>query len=139
MGDFAIYISGKLASPPELITIHFASPSQKSSNDIAILLQKKTAAFSYGSVDLLFMEKYSIPVSNIFYTVRYGDITAPVRFFCVDSLQPCGPCSNLDFVHFVWSTFAYYCTSYAMVVLPSQTSGDKLVYIRPYKAESSGR
>ena len=139
VGDYAMYIAGKLASPPDFLTIYVASSAQKSSNEISILLQKqRTAAFSYGSVDLLFMEKYSIPGSNIFYTARYGGIALPVRFFCVESVEPCGPRSSLDFVHFVWSTFAYYCTNYAMVVLPSQTFGNKLIYIRHYKAEVQG-
>ena len=130
-----MYIAGKLASPPELVTIYVASPPQKSSNEIAILLQKqRTSAFSYGTVDLLSMEKYSIPGSNIFHTARCGDITVPLRFCCVDSVEACGLRSSLDFFHFVWSTFAYYCTNYAMVVPPSQTLGNKLIYIRHYKA-----
>ena len=139
VGDYAMYIAGKLASPSNFLTIYVAPPPQKSSNEIAILLQKqRTSAFSYGTVDLLFMDKYSIPGSNIFHTARYGDLTVPVRFFCVDSVEPCGLRSSLDFVHFVWSTFSYYCTNYAMVVLPSQTLGNKLIYIRHYKAQIQG-
>ena len=139
VGDFAVYIVGKLASPPNLLSIYVAYPPQKLSTETAILVQKqRTSAFSYGSVDLLFMEKYSIPGSNIFYTARYGGKTAPVRFFCVDCLETCGPRSSLDFVNCLWTTFAYYCTNFAMVVLPSQTSGNKLIYMRHYKAEIEG-
>ena len=81
--DYAMYIAGKLALPPNFLTIYVASLPQTSSNEIAIQLQKqRTAAFSYGSVDLRFMKKYSIPGNNIF-ILRYGGIALPVKFFCV--------------------------------------------------------
>jgi hypothetical protein len=92
VGDYAMYIAGRLASPPNFLTIYIASTPQKLSDEIAILLQKqRNSAFSYSSLDLIFMEKYTIPGSNIFYTARYGDITMPVLFFCVESVEPCGP------------------------------------------------
>jgi hypothetical protein len=81
------------------------------------------------------MHAYSQPGNNVYYTIKCGVETAALRIVSVDSAVPCGPRSNLDFTHFVWSTFAYYCTNCAMVVLPSQTSGDKIIYTRHYKAE----
>ena len=38
-------------------------------------------------------------------------------------------------MHFIWKTFAYYFTNYAIAVLPSQNFDDKIVYVRNYKAE----
>ena len=49
-----------------------------------------------------------------------------------------GPRSNLNLVHFKWSTFAYYCSNYAIAVVPSRTSGNKILYVRHYKAEIGG-
>jgi len=139
VGDFAMYLGGKLASPPDFLTIYVTCPKQKLSHEISILLQKQnTPAFSFGNVDFLFMEKFSRPGSNIFYIARCGDITRAIRFFYVESLEPCGPRSNIDFVHFLWTTMAYYCTNYALVVLPSMTAGNKLIYMRHYKAEIQG-
>ena len=35
----------------------------------------------------------------------------------------------------MWKTFAYHVANYAMVMLPSHTSGDKILYTLSYKAE----
>jgi hypothetical protein len=84
VGDFAMYLGGKLASPPHFLTIYVACSKQKLSHEISILFQKQqTSAFSFGNVDFLFMEKFSRPGSNIFYTARCGDIIRPVRFFAL--------------------------------------------------------
>ena len=92
-----------------------------------------TPAFSLESLDFVFDPYYSRPGENIYYTVRHGDLTIAVRIVCVDCVLPCGPRSNLNLVHFMWSTFAY-CSNYAIVVVPSRTSGDKILYVR-HKAE----
>ena len=34
--------------------------------------------------------------------------------------------------------FMFYATNYAMVIIPSQAAGDKLLYIRHYRAETEG-
>jgi hypothetical protein len=91
--------------------------------------------FSIESLDFLFMPAYSSPGNNVHYTVRCGVETTAVRITCVDSLELCGPESNLDLTHFIWKTFAYYCTNYAIAVLPSQNFNNKIVYVRHYKAE----
>ena len=38
----------------------------------------------------------------------------------------------------MWKTFAYHITNYAMLVLPSRTSGDKILYTRSYKDQIGG-
>jgi hypothetical protein len=61
-----------------------------------------------------------------------------VEFDCVDCLEPSGPRSNLDFVHFMWITFVYYSTNYAMLILPTRATGSRVLYTCHYKAEIGG-
>ena len=44
----------------------------------------------------------------------------------------------MDLTYHIWTTFEYYCDNYAIIVLPSQTLGDKIVYVRHYLAEIGG-
>jgi len=134
-----MYIGCKVTSHPNLITIYTAYHPQKLSSEIAVLLQiTHTPAFSLESLDFVFVPYYYRPGKNIYYTVRHGDITIAVRIVCVDCVLPCAPRSNLNLVHFMWSTFAYYCSNYAIVVVPSRTPGNKILYVRHYKAEIGG-
>jgi len=50
----------------------------------------------------------------------------------------CGLRSNMDFTCYIRSTIDYYCANYAVIVLPSQTSGDKIVYVHSYQADIGG-
>ena len=65
------------------------------------------------------------------------EITA-LRLVSLESVKPCSPRSNIDLIHCVCSTFDYYCKNYAISVLLSHTSGNKIVYARHYKAEIGG-
>jgi len=110
VGQFAMYIGGKVTSHPNLITIYTAYHPQKLYSEIAVLLQiTHTSAFSFESLDFVFVPYYYRHGENIYYTVRHGDISIAVRIVCVDCVLPCDPRSNLNLVHFMWSTFAYYC------------------------------
>jgi len=116
VGQFAMYIGGKDTSHPNLITIYRAYHRQ-TLPEIAVLLQiTHTPAFSIESLDFVFVPYYYRHGENIYYTVRHGDISIAVRMVCVDCVLPCGPRSILNLVHFMWSTFAYYCGNYAIVV-----------------------
>jgi len=84
------------------------------------------------------MSDFSAPGRLIFYVVRYGQETGNPRIICVESTKPCNLRSNIDLIYYVWSTFDYYCANYAMCVLPSHTSGNKIVYVRHYIAEIGG-
>lgn len=138
-GEYAMYLAGKLEAHPNLITIYIAHCPQKLSSDISVLLQlKHTTAFSFGTLDFIYNQEFSAPGKNIYYTVRCGLETSALRIVCVESAKVCGPRSNIDLTEFVWSTFDYYCTNYAMTVLPSHTSGSKIVYTRHIKAEKGG-
>jgi hypothetical protein len=118
VGESAMYIGGKLRSHPNFLPIYIAHHPQNLSTDIRILLQiGHTPAFSLDCLDFLFQHLYSTP-GDIFYIVRYGEETIAIRIDCVDSLETYGPRSNHDFVQFMWTTFAFYSTNYAMLVLP---------------------
>jgi len=137
VGDSAMYIAGKSSSQPEFLSIYIAYCAQNLSSDISVLLQiQYTEAFSLGSLVFFLEPLFFKPGEKIVYIVRYGEQTLPVRLMGINSLEPCGPRSNLDFVHFMWTTFAHYCTNYAILVLPSRTSCDKILYTRHYMAEN---
>ena len=71
----------------------------------------------------------------IFYTVRFRDVALAVSIKCVDYVNRCGPRSNLNFVHFLWTIFAFYVTNYGMIIVTSHAVGDRLIYVRHYRAE----
>jgi len=72
------------------------------------------------------------------YFIRHGGDDIILKLVFVNSVKPCGPRSNIDLTYNVWTTLYFYCTNYAIVVLPSQTSGDKIVYVRHFLAEIGG-
>jgi hypothetical protein len=138
-GEFAMYIDGKLVSRPDSITIYVAYHRQNFSSDISALLQlKRTLAFSFGCLDFSLVPECSMPGKIIQYVIRYGVEVRALKIVCIQCTQPCGRRCNMDFTCYIWSTFDYYCADYAVIVLPSQTSGDKIVYVRIYQAEIGG-
>jgi hypothetical protein len=137
--EFAMYVGGLLESDPDLITIYMAYHPEMLSPEIPILLQiQPTSVFTLDNFDFWFMPSYSRPGDNVFYTVRYGVELVAFRIACINSLQPYGPRSNLDLTHFLWANFSYYCTNYAVVMLPSQTLGSRILYTLHFKAEIGG-
>jgi len=74
----------------------------------------------------------------IYYAIRYGVEVTALRIIYIESVKPCGPLPIVDLTHYIWSTFEYYCANYAMIVLPSHTSDNKIVYAHHYRAEIGG-
>ena len=103
-----------------------------------MLQRQPTPAFSLNSLDFLFVPECSLPGKMLHYYIRYGVEVRCLKLVCVDSVGPCGPRSNIDLKHYVWATFEYYFANYAIVLLPSHTPGDKIVYVRRYQAEIFG-
>lgn len=135
-GDYAMYLAGKLASQPDLITMYISYYPQEWTSDTSVLLQfRHTSAFCFGNLEFLYMQEYSAPGKNIYYTIKCGDVITAFRIVCVQSAKLCSPRSNIDFTQYVWSTFDYYCANYAMFVLPSHTSDSKIVYVSHVKAQ----
>ena len=138
-GNYAMYIGGKLACHPDVITIYMAYDRDTCFPDVLALLQfLKTPAFSLGCLEFENWSSLTLPGRIICYVIRCGQEVANLQIFGVNSIIPCGPRSNIDFTQYVWSHFYYYCSNYAVCILPSQTSRHKLVYIRHYKAEIGG-
>jgi hypothetical protein len=132
-------LNGVLGSPPDCVTIYMAYNPQNLFHQTNVLLQiDSTAAFSLDYFDFLFLPTYSTPGYSCYYVVKYGVESAVFRFVRVNSLEICGPRSNVDFVHFIWDNFAYYCANYAITVLQMQTCADKILCARFYKAEIGG-
>jgi len=62
-----MYIGGKLACHPDLITIYITYHPQKLCPEISALLQiSPIPAFSFDKLDFLFMPTYTRPCSNVF-------------------------------------------------------------------------
>ena len=103
-----------------------------------LLQEQPTPKFSLGSVEFVFVPEWSIPGNVLHYVVKYGGDEIVLRNQCIDSVAPCDPRSNMDLTYHIWSTFEYYCSNYAILVLPTQTSGDKFVFVRQYQTEIGG-
>ena len=85
-----MYLGGKLASHPDLVTVYIAFHRQMCSSDISILLQlQRTLSFSLNSLDFWNVSDFSVPGKLIFYVMRYGQETANLRIICVESTKPC--------------------------------------------------
>jgi len=47
------------------------------------------------------------------YVIRYELDDIALRIVCVDSVNLCGPRSNINLTHYLRSTFEYYCANHA--------------------------
>jgi hypothetical protein len=72
------------------------------------------------------------------YRVCRGDMEKVIKIWCVESLKPCGPRSNIDLVHFVWDCLVYSFLNNAITVEPGSPS-EKVMYLCHYRAASNGR
>lgn len=109
------------------------------SPDIDIFLQRsRTNYFTFGRLNFEYEHRFSVPCDITYYNARLGDVSLSVKMKCVDCVNQCGTRSNLNFVHFLWTIFAFYATNYAMVLLRSRAADDKLFYVRHCRAEIEG-
>jgi len=79
-----------------------------------------------------------VPGRAVRYTIRHGGEEIILSISIIISDSPCGSRSNIDLTNHVWTLLDFFCTNYAIVVLPSQTSCDKIVYVRHYLAAIGG-
>jgi hypothetical protein len=129
---------GGLPFHPAVITAYIPRHQRNSSMDISIVLQfRRTLAFSFGSSDFLLLSDHTTP-DAIFYAVKFGVEVATVRFILIDSRKACGPRSNMDLVHFIWDTYTYFCSNYAVVMLQLSQETSRVVYTRHHMAEIGG-
>jgi len=95
-----------------------------------LLQLQRTISFSLDCLDFLLVPECSIPCKIIHCVIRYGVEVRTLKIVCIQSTQPYGPRSNMDLTCYICYTFDYYCANYAVIVLPSHTSGDNNVYVR---------
>ena len=134
VGEYAMYRAGKLASRPDSLTLYIASP-QTWSSEIAVLLQDQPSpTYALGGVGFELYPLWTVPGRAVRYIIRHGGEEIILFISIISSESACGPRSNIDLTYHVWTLFDFYCTNYAIVVLPSQTSGDKIVYVRHFLA-----
>ena len=126
VGEYAMYRAGKLASRPDTLSLYTASPQTRSS-EIAVLLQDQPSPnFALGGVGFELDPLRTVSGRAVRYTIRYGGEEIILSISIISSDSPCGPRSNIDLTYHVWTLFEFYCTNYAIVVLPSKTSGDSI-------------
>jgi hypothetical protein len=79
----------------------------------------------------------------LIYDLTYGEFRTRLHVLEIDSVKPCGPESNVDFVRFVWDNredFSF--LNYVITVLPITNTGcsrlPQTIYICHHRAESDG-
>jgi len=60
-----------------------------------------------------------MPGKLVLYVIRHGGDEIILRIARIDSVNSCGPHSNMDLTYYVWTNFEYYYANYGIVVLPS--------------------
>ena len=88
-----------------------------------------------GGVEFELAPQWTVPGTVVHNYIRHGGDEIIVAIVFIGSVLSCGPRSNIDLTYYVWTTFEFYCTNYAIVVLPSQNLGNKIVYVRHFLAE----
>ena len=138
VGEYAMYRAGKLASRPDSFALYIASP-QTWSPEIAMLLQEQPSpTVALGGAEIKHILEMSLRGRLMLYIIRCGGEEIVLRLEFATSVPRCGLRSNIDLTCNVLTTFDFYCTYYAIVVLPSQTLDDKIVYVRHFMAEIGG-
>jgi hypothetical protein len=62
-----------------------------------------------------------------------------ISFFAVDSSTPCGPPSNLNFMHFIWEfSERLWFPKYAILHFPSNCRHPRLMFFKYYRTNSDG-
>jgi len=133
-----MYRAGKLASRPKSLTLYIASPQTRSHKIDMLLQEQPTANFACRGVRFELDPRRTVPGRSVRSTIRHGGEEIILAIWINSSDSPCGPRSNLDLTNYVWTLSDFLCTNFAILVLPSRTSDDKLVYVRHYKAENGG-
>jgi len=104
-----------------------------------VLLQEQPSpTFALGGVEFELVPQWTVPGRMVHYYIRHGGDEIIPKIVFISSVLPCRPRSNIDVTYYVWTMLDFCCTNYAIVVLTSQNSGDKIVYVRHFLAEIGG-
>jgi hypothetical protein len=99
---------------------------------------RRSMNFNFGHINFSYLENQSVPGEKYLYIVSYGNFSAMLRVTCVETERPCEPNSNFNLVHFIWASKFYYLANHAVFMLPSDTCGYRIVYIRHRHGEMGG-
>jgi len=133
-----MYRAGKLASRPKSLALYIARTQTWSPEFDMLMQETETPQLVLGGVEIVSVTSWAMPGRSVSYRIRHDGDEIILKITYVNCDIPCGPRANLDLTYNVWTTFDYYCTNYAIVVLPSTTLGDKIVYVRHIDAEIGG-
>jgi len=138
VGQYAMYRAGKLATRPKSMALYIARPQTWSPEFNMLMQETGTLQFELGGVEFVSVTSWAMPGRSVFYRIRHDGDKIILKISYVNCDIPWGPRANLDLTYNLWTTFDYYCANYAIVVLPSTTFGDKIVYVRHIEAEVGG-
>jgi len=133
-----MYRAGKLASLPKSMALYIARPQTWSSEFDFLMQEKETPQFVLGGVEFVSLTSWAMAGRSVSYRIRHDGDEIILKISYLNCDIPSGPGANFDLTHNLWNKFDYYCTNYAIVVLPSTTLGDKIVYVRHIQAEVGG-
>ena len=135
VGEYAMYRTGKLASRPKSLALYIARPLTWSPEFDLLMQENETPQFELGGVEFVIVSTWAMPGRSVSYRIRHDGEEIILKIAYVNCDIPCGPRDNIDLTYNLWTTLDYYCTNYAIVVLPSTTLGDKIVYVLHIRAE----
>jgi len=103
-----------------------------------LLHDQPSPTFELEGVGFELNPQWTVPGRAVRYTIRHGGEEIIPSISIISSDSPCGTRSNINLTYHTWTLFDFYCTNYAILVLPSQTLGDKIVYVRHFLAAIGG-
>jgi hypothetical protein len=140
-GSFAAYTAGVLTSFKAAV-LYIAL--QEGHELLDIIFQKYPLIENFYLNDFYFQLLDYNPDSDIFvYRVSADDFNISLIIIGVDTVSPCGPRSNVDFVHFIWQNFERFAfKKYSITLVPPSiddgVNDPTLSFLKYYRAESEG-
>jgi len=92
-----------------------------------IMQETGNPQFVLGGVEFVRVTSWAMPGRSVPYRIRHGGDEIILKISYMNCDLPCGPRANIDLTYNLWTTFDYFCTNYAIVILPSTTLGDKIL------------
>jgi len=127
VGEYAMYRAGKLASRPKSMALYILRPQTWYPEFDMIMQETGNPQFVLGGVEFVRVTSWAMPGRSVPYRIRHGGDEIILKISYMNCDLPCGPRANIDLTYNLWTTFDYFCTNYAIVILPSTTLGDKIL------------
>jgi hypothetical protein len=109
---------------------------------VRLIFQRGTelvTKFTFKGFTFHLME-YNVNEDKFVYIISRGDFCMLLFFYGIDTSQPCGPSSSVDFVHFFWRNAGRISIhKYALTVFrPTNNSEPMMVCLKYYRANTDG-